>query len=55
MNRAVPWVPGPQLPLNPAMGPRVPHSEYGPQGRLGYLKHNGPGLAPCPQVLTWIL
>lgn len=33
-NRAVPRVPDPQLPLNPAMGPRVPHSEYGPQGRL---------------------
>lgn len=26
MNRTVPWVPDPQLPLNPAMGPRVPHT-----------------------------
>lgn len=43
MNRAVPRAPDPQLPLNPAMGPRVPHSEYGPQGRL---VHN---------LLTWTL
>lgn len=34
----MPWVPNPQPPLNPAMGPRVPHSEYGPQGGLGYVR-----------------
>lgn len=39
MNRAVPWGPDPQLPLNPAIDHRVPHSEYGPQGGLRYLKH----------------
>lgn len=43
MNRAVPRVPDPQLPLNPATGPHVPHSEYGPQGTL---VHN---------LLTWTL
>lgn len=58
MNRAVPWGPNLQLPLNPATDPRVPHSEYGPQGGLRYLKHSGPGLAPCPRsgsYSTWAL
>lgn len=37
MNRAVPWGPGLQLPLNPVMDPHVPHSEYSP-GRVKILK-----------------
>lgn len=52
MNRAVLLGPDLQLPLNPAMDPYVPHSEYGPQGGLRHLKHSGPGLVPCSQVLT---
>lgn len=51
MNRAVLWGPDPQLPLNPAMDPRVLHSEYGPQGglalsllpALGFLQHQDAG------------
>lgn len=47
MNRVVPWEPGPQLPLSPAMGPRVPHT-----GRL-VSGHPAAGLAaPAPSSVS---